>query len=201
VAKAEKAGPQTSEAISPAVCQEVHRRAEGEKGGMSERAEYVPQLRRVVGGAMLLQIPAVTVVLRDDEGRVLLARHVENDQWLLPGGTIEPGENPADAAIREMWEETGLVVRLTSLVGVFGGPNFIVQYRNGDRTSYVTAVFEARSSERDPHLDNKELLEIRFASEPETKSLSSASWVAEILSAVFQGRRGTFRAPTWTPPH
>jgi 8-oxo-dGTP pyrophosphatase MutT (NUDIX family) len=168
---------------------------------MSEKAEYVPKLRRIVGGAMLLQIPSVTVVLRDDTGRVLLARHIENDQWLLPGGTIEPGENPADAALREMWEETGLVVRLTGLVGVFGGPNFIVQYRNGDRTSYVTTVFEAYCDAGETHLDNEELLEVRFASQLETKALSLAPWVAEILSAVFEGQRGAFRAPNWKPPH
>ena len=43
--------------------------------------------------------------------------------------------------MREIWEEAGVVVRLTRLVGVFGGPDFVVQYLNGDRTSYAMAVF------------------------------------------------------------
>ena len=84
--------------------------------------EHVRRLREIVGGEELLQVPSVSVALRDAGGRVLLARHSEGGTWLLPGGAIEPGETPADAALREMWEETGLVVLLTRIVGVFGGP-------------------------------------------------------------------------------
>ena len=82
----------------------------------SPLAEYVQRLRTLVGGEELLQIPSVSIALRDPEGRVLLARQAEGDVWLLPGGAIEPAETPADAAVREMFEETGLLVRLTSLV-------------------------------------------------------------------------------------
>ena len=75
--------------------------------------EYVKRLRELVGPDEILQIPSVSIALRDQHGRVLLARHVEGDQWVLPGGAIEPGEVPKDAAIREMREETGIEVRLT----------------------------------------------------------------------------------------
>ena len=96
-------------------------------------ADYVRHLRDIVGGEELLQIPAVSIALRDRDGRVLMARHSEGDLWLLPGGAVEPAETPADAAVREMFEETGLFVRLTGLVGVFGGPEYVVHYRNGHR--------------------------------------------------------------------
>jgi len=98
-------------------------------------SDHLRELRRRVGHEPVLQVPSVSVAVRDQAGRVLLARHSEGGAWVLPGGAIEPGESPADAAVREAWEETGLLVRLTALVGVFGGPDFIVQYRNGDRTS------------------------------------------------------------------
>jgi 8-oxo-dGTP pyrophosphatase MutT (NUDIX family) len=71
-------------------------------------AEYVRRLRDIVGGEELLQVPSVSIALRDADGRVLLARHSEGGVWLLPGGAIEPTEVPADAAVREMFEETGL---------------------------------------------------------------------------------------------
>ena len=45
------------------------------------------------------------MVLRDVAGRVVVARHRDGVGWVLPGGTMEPGETPADAAVREMWEE------------------------------------------------------------------------------------------------
>ena len=163
--------------------------------------EYVRHLREIVGGDELLQLPSVSVALRDAAGRVLLARHAEGDVWLLPGGTVEPGETPADAALREMWEETRLVVRLTAIVGVFGGPEFIVRYRNGHRTSYVTTTFEAAPEAGRASPDGSELLELRFVSEAEAAALHTAPWVSEVLQAVFRTKGSpTFRPPQWTPP-
>ena len=163
-------------------------------------AEYVRHLRDLVGGEELLQIPSVSIALRDAAGRVLLARHVEGDVWLLPGGAIEPAEVPADAAVREMFEETGLVVQITSLVGVFGGPEFVVRYRNGHRTSYVMAVFEAELSSGSPHPDATEVLEVRLVKEAEAEALPLARWLPEVLQAVFHGQRTqAFRRPTWQP--
>lgn len=164
-------------------------------------AEHVKRLRELVGGHELLQLPSVSVALRDAAGRVLLARHAEGNVWLLPGGSIEPGETPADAAVREMWEETGLFVRLTRLIGVFGGPHHIVRYRNGDRTSYVTAAFEAKADSGAMRPDGAELLEARFFDEAETAAVQLSPAVPEILRAIFHSSdASSFRPPTWTPP-
>jgi 8-oxo-dGTP pyrophosphatase MutT (NUDIX family) len=160
------------------------------------------RIRQIVGDEELIQIPSVSVALRDDYARVLMGRHSEGGVWLLPGGAIEPGEIPADAAVREMWEETGSVVRLTRLVGIFGGPDFIVHYRNGHRTSYVMSVFEAvLDGKHQPRPDNGELLELRYVSDVESRSLPLARWVPEVLSAVFQDQaRSSFREQEWSPP-
>ena len=165
-------------------------------------ADYVLRLRQLVGGDELLQLPSVSVALRDERGRVLLARHVEGNVWLLPGGSVEPGEVPADAAVREMWEETGLFVRLTGLVGVFGGPDSVVHYRNGHRTSYVSSTFEAACAGGSVQPDRSELLEVRFVTAEEARALPKAPWMAEVLRAVFGSgaRSQAFRPPTWTPP-
>ena len=163
--------------------------------------EYIRRLRDIVGGDELLQLPSVSIALRDADGRVLLARHAEGDVWLLPGGAVEPGETPADAALREMWEETRLLVRLTGVIGVFGGPEFIVRYRNGDRASYVTTTFEAALEAGRARPDGSELLELRFVSEAEAATLRTAPWVSEVLQAVFRERdHPTFRPPRWRPP-
>jgi 8-oxo-dGTP pyrophosphatase MutT (NUDIX family) len=46
------------------------------------------------------------------EGKVLLHRHRKLGMWLPPGGHIEEGELPDEAAVREVWEETGVRVEL-----------------------------------------------------------------------------------------
>ena len=166
---------------------------------MQSMPEYILRLRQLVGGDELLQAPSVAVALRDEAGRVLLARHVDAGRWVLPGGTVEPAESPADAAVREMWEESGLWVRLTRLIGVFGGPEFVVRYRNGHRTSYVATVFEAALIEGSMRPDGDELLELRFVSLSDAGDLPLSAWMPEVLQAVFSGG-SQFRQPRWVPP-
>ena len=55
----------------------------------------------------------------DPGGRILLVRRADDGLWGLPGGWLEPNEAPAEAAVRETREETGLEVRTTRLVDVF----------------------------------------------------------------------------------
>lgn len=50
------------------------------------------------------------VVLRDDQGRILVVRKRGTTRYMLPGGKIETGETPAQAAIRELHEEVGAVL-------------------------------------------------------------------------------------------
>jgi 8-oxo-dGTP pyrophosphatase MutT (NUDIX family) len=53
-----------------------------------------------------------------DGDRLLLTRRSDNGQWCLPGGGVDAGERPAEAAIREVREETGLTIRVTGLLVV-----------------------------------------------------------------------------------
>jgi len=59
--------------------------------------------------AVVRHLTASAVVF-DGAGRVLLVHHLGSGLWLYPGGHIDDGEDPAAAAVRETWEETGLRV-------------------------------------------------------------------------------------------
>jgi len=68
-------------------------------------------------------VPAAGVIL-EQEGRVLMVKRRYAPRvgaWCLPAGFMEYGETPEHCAVREMAEETGLTVRLTSLFGVYAG--------------------------------------------------------------------------------
>ena len=101
---------------------------------------YIRDLRAHVGRRRLL-MPSVAGIVRDARNRVLLVRQQDNGVWSTPGGIIEMEDTPADAVVREVWEETGLVVRPSRIIGVYGGPNFVVVYPNGDETQYISCIF------------------------------------------------------------
>ena len=64
-------------------------------------------------------------VIKDDQGRLLLIKrgHAPGaGLWSLPGGRIEPGETDAEALVREMREETGLVIDPGQLIGTVRRP-------------------------------------------------------------------------------
>jgi 8-oxo-dGTP diphosphatase len=67
----------------------------------------------------------VDVVIPTEEGVVLIRRGCNpfEGQWALPGGFVEVGETVEQAAVREVAEETGLVVEPARLVGVYSDPD------------------------------------------------------------------------------
>jgi 8-oxo-dGTP diphosphatase len=62
---------------------------------------------------------AAYAVVANDGNEVLLTRRRASGEWVLPGGTVEAGEPPWDAAVREVSEETGLEIEVERLVGTY----------------------------------------------------------------------------------
>ena len=77
-------------------------------------------------------VPAVTAVVEDDRGRVLLIHRTDNDLWALPGGTLELGEDVPTTAVREVLEETGIEIEIVGLTGVYSDPKHIIAYDDGE---------------------------------------------------------------------
>lgn len=161
---------------------------------------YVRRLRSRVGSERLL-LPSVSVHVFDPEGRLLLVRQREGGVWSTPGGLIEPDENPADAAVREAWEETGLLVRPERVLGVYGGPECVVRYPNGDEVQYVIVAFGCAITGGALRPDRDETLEARYWSQAEAADLPLSAWLRALLSTVYAGPVGAgFTAPRWAPP-
>jgi 8-oxo-dGTP diphosphatase len=65
-------------------------------------------------------IPCVGAVIKDESGRLLLIKRGHEPGkglWSIPGGRVEAGESDADALVREVREETGLIVTPGRLIG------------------------------------------------------------------------------------
>lgn len=86
---------------------------------------------------------AVCAVILDDTGRVLLQRRADNGLWVLPGGGVEVGESASQAIVREVREETGLLIQVRRLVGVYSNPEqTTITYPDGNTVAYVALCFE-----------------------------------------------------------
>jgi 8-oxo-dGTP diphosphatase len=119
---------------------------------------YITRLREHVGHDLLL-LPGASGVVRDDEGRVLLLRRADNGFWSLPAGMVDPGEQPADAALREIFEETGVVAEIERLGGV---AMHEAVYPNGDQCQYFAVWFRCRAVGGEARPDGEESLEVRW---------------------------------------
>ena len=79
----------------------------------------------------------------DESGRVLLTKRRDNGQWCLPSGGVEPGESVAEACEREVFEETGLSVRVKRFVGVYSHPDQLTVFSETDKFQIIALHFEA----------------------------------------------------------
>ncbi len=113
-------------------------------------------------GTELLVLPSVSVLPTDERGWILLVRLTDSDQWATIGGAVEPDESPENAALREADEEAGVTLQLGPVRAVLGGPDYRVTYPNGDVTSYVATVFDARVVAGTPKADGDETSEVAW---------------------------------------
>ena len=119
-------------------------------------------------------------VARDDEGRVLLVKHTYLEGWWLPGGGVDRGETTHRAVIREMREETGLIVK--------GPPRLVSLHSNekffrGDHVAiFLIDGFEM--TERTSHGEIAEIGWFHPGDLPEDTTRATRDRLAEIFGGA-----------------
>lgn len=160
---------------------------------------FIARLRQKIGHELVL-LPTIVVIARDRDDRILFVHDRDSDSWTLPGGIIEPGESPADAAVREVWEETRMRIRLTHIVAVVGGPDCVTNYSNGDQIAWVATVFAARADEGEPVADGLETRAACFLDAPAMRATALRADTRRFLDAEQAANHGAYFQPAdWAP--
>jgi 8-oxo-dGTP pyrophosphatase MutT (NUDIX family) len=120
---------------------------------------FILELRSLIG-TRPLWLSAATALVIDGEDRILLGRRADNGAWALPGGVIDPGEEPADAAARECFEETGVVVVPEVVTALTVSPKRA--YANGDEVQYLVVTFRCRPVGGEARVNDDESLEVAW---------------------------------------
>ncbi|GIF65277.1 NUDIX hydrolase [Asanoa ishikariensis] len=113
---------------------------------------------RVHIGHTPLWLPGVSAVVQNAAGEILLGRRADTGRWSLISGIPEPGEEPAAAIVREVFEETGVRVEPERITSVTVGP--VVTYPNGDVCQYLNVTFACRPLTASATVNDDESLEV-----------------------------------------
>lgn len=121
--------------------------------------KFIQDIRDKAGNVLLL-LPGVVMVVFDDQGRVLLNQRADTGRWALISGIPDPGEQPAEAAVREIEEETGVCAVVERVLSVF--TNEPVVYGNGDNAQYIDIVLRCRAVGGRARVNDDESLDVRW---------------------------------------
>ena len=92
------------------------------------------------GNPVVVQTGA-SIIVEDEQGRILMQQRQDDGTWSYPGGRIEIDETVEDGARREVLEECGLRIGDMELLGVFSGKELNHVYPNGNEVCGIDIVY------------------------------------------------------------
>jgi ADP-ribose pyrophosphatase YjhB (NUDIX family) len=151
--------------------------------------DFIRELR-ASAGQQLLFLPGVSAVVLDDEDRALLARRADTGRWSVVGGIAEPGEQPAETAVREVLEETAVHCVPERVVQVQGLDP--ICYPNGDRCQFMDITFRCRAVGGEARVADEESLEVGWFPQDALPPLEEF--------ALMRIKRALEEGPAWFEP-
>ena len=94
-------------------------------------------------------LPAAFAAVRNADGEILVVRRIDDGNWELPGGRIEVGETAREAVIREVAEESGVMIELGAMSGVYSDPSHVLVDPDGSIHQQIALCFHAVPADPD----------------------------------------------------
>lgn len=142
---------------------------------------------RASAGHELLWLPGVSAVVFDDAGRVLLGQRADNHEWAVIAGIPDPGEQPADCAVREVYEETAVECVPERVVLVRAGE--AITYPNGDACQFMDITIRCRAVGGEAAVNDDESLQVGWFDVDALPKLSEHH--------LFRIKQAMSNEPTW----
>jgi len=142
---------------------------------------------RASAGQQLLWLPGVSVIVFNDLDEVLLGRRADTGEWSILAGIPEPGEQPAETAVREVYEETA--VHCVPERVVLGEALEAMTYPNGDLAQYMDITMRCHAVGGEARVNDDESFEVSWFPLDGLPELSEHSLV--------RIRRALADEPTW----
>lgn len=118
-------------------------------------------MRALIGSRPII-MAGVSVIVIDDQNRILLQKRSDTKDWGVIGGAVELAESLEEAARRELYEEAGLTANELTFNMMLSGKDMYFQYPNGDEIYNLVAVFETRNYAGIPTILDDEGLELKY---------------------------------------
>ncbi|HOP57129.1 MAG TPA: NUDIX domain-containing protein [Bacillota bacterium] len=145
---------------------------------------YIKYLRNMVGDNKVI-LCACSVVIVNEKNEVLLEKRSDNHLWGLPGGLMELEESIEECAIREVYEETFLKIRLTRFLGIFNNP--MMRWREHDEARVIAFAFAAKIVGGSLRVNDHESLEMQYFSKDKLPRIHSVDNY-ETINAYYAGK-------------
>lgn len=132
-------------------------------------AEYIKEIRDLVGTRPVILVGSTIIVLNNNN-KILLQHRSDTEEWGLPGEAMEIGESLEQTAARELFEETGLRAKHFTFLELLSGPQLYFKYPNGDEVYNVISVYLAEGTYGEIAMSDGESLDLKYFSSKDLPS-------------------------------